>query len=93
MEGTGSSLFGSIVPAPTSTLGAEPSAPYPISFSQIVELITTGQPIPGIKEVPDTLLEGQASQPITAKRKKPWEKDVDEDVRSDTEIGSTSSVM
>ena len=51
----------------------EPPAPYPISFSQIVELITSGEPIPGIKEVPDTVLEGQVSQPMTAKRRKPWE--------------------
>ncbi|MCJ1450282.1 hypothetical protein MMC28_000612 [Mycoblastus sanguinarius] len=60
--------------SPTSS-NTEPPAPYPTSFSQIVELITSGQPIPGIKEVPDTVLEGQASQPTTAKRKKPWEKD------------------
>lgn len=54
---------------------SEPPAPYPTSFSQIVSLITNGQPIPGIKEVPDTVLEGQASQATTTKRKKPWEKD------------------
>ncbi len=41
----------------------------------MVELITTGQPIPGIKEIPDTVLEGQASQATPVKRKKPWEKD------------------
>lgn len=53
----------------------QPSAPYPPSFSQIVELITKGEPIPGIKEVPNTVLSGQASAPTTTKRKKPWEKD------------------
>ncbi|KAL8853332.1 MAG: hypothetical protein Q9221_001808 [Calogaya cf. arnoldii] len=53
----------------------EPAAPYPSSFSQIVDLITKGEPIPGIKEIPDTLLAGQESLPATAKRKKPWEKD------------------
>ncbi|KAL8712530.1 MAG: hypothetical protein Q9225_006937 [Loekoesia sp. 1 TL-2023] len=53
----------------------QPPAPYPSSFSQIVELITKGEPIPGIKEVPDTLLTGQESAVTTAKRKKPWEKD------------------
>ena len=41
----------------------------------MVELITTGQPIPGIKEIPDTVLEGQASRSTPVKRKKPWEKD------------------
>ena len=53
----------------------EATAPYPISFSQIVELITSGGPIPGVKEVPDTVLKGQASLTTTIKRKKPWEKD------------------
>ena len=41
----------------------------------MVELITTGQPIPGIKEIPDTVLEGRSSQATLVKRKKPWEKD------------------
>ena len=57
----------------------EPAAPYPSSFSRIVDLITKGEPIPGIKEIPDTLLVGQESSPATAKRKKPWEKDQAED--------------
>lgn len=61
---------------PGATDGSEPPAPYPTSFSQIVELITNGSPIPGIKEVPDTVLEGQASSQITGKRRKPWERDV-----------------
>ncbi|KAI4185481.1 MAG: hypothetical protein L6R41_004121 [Letrouitia leprolyta] len=53
----------------------QPSAPYPPSFSQIVELITKGEPVPGIKEVPSTVLSGQASAATITKRKKPWEKD------------------
>ena len=70
----------SSVPAATYDSGglannSGPPAPYPTSFSQIVELITTGQPVPGIKDIPDTILEGQASQVTSAKRKKPWEKD------------------
>ena len=59
--------------AGNSRSNVEPLAPYPISFSQIVELITSGEPIPGIKEVPATVLDGQTSQPTTAKRRKPWE--------------------
>ncbi|KAL0259245.1 hypothetical protein SLS55_006750 [Diplodia seriata] len=72
--------------APTSAPAAQPAetqqqqqqqeAPYPTSFAHIVELITTGQPIPGIKEIPDTVLEGQGTAPVASKRKKPWEKDV-----------------
>lgn len=63
--------------APTSTAPTAPdgeAALYPLSFNHIVELITSGQPIPGIKDVPDIVLEGQASQTMKAKRKKPWEK-------------------
>ncbi len=53
---------------------SEPPAPYPTSFSEIVELISKGLPVPGIKEIPDTVLEGQASRPIASERRKPWEK-------------------
>jgi len=70
---------------------SEPSAPYPTSFSQIVDLITTGQPVPGLKEVPDTLLTGQESQPSTAKRKKPWEREVSGVVGEGNGFGSTST--
>ena len=72
----------------TNLEGIETAAPYPISFSQIVELITSGGPIPGIKEIPDTVLEGQASLPTTVKRRKPWEKDgaCEEHVGTDTSV-------
>jgi len=53
----------------------DPPAPYPTSFAHIVELITTGQPILGIKEIPSTILTGQGTEPVKARRKKPWEKD------------------
>ena len=61
-------------PVATTVNTTSPAAPYPPTFSQIVDLITNGQPIPGIKEIPDTVLAGQETKPTTAKRKKPWEK-------------------
>jgi hypothetical protein len=64
---------GGILPATTNP--NEPPAPYPTSFAHIVELVTTGQPIPGIKQIPDTVLTGQGTESMKAKRKKPWEKD------------------
>ena len=64
---------GGVLPAPANP--AEPPAPYPTTFAHIVELITSGQPIPGIMEIPNTVLEGQGTQPEKARRKKPWEKD------------------
>lgn len=51
----------------------EPS--YPSSFAHIVELITTGQPIPGIQQIPDTVLTGHDTSSAKPKRLKPWEKD------------------
>lgn len=53
-----------------------PGPPYPASFESIVDLITRNQPIPGIEEIPDTILDASLSAPNqTARRKKPWETD------------------
>ncbi|PUU80929.1 hypothetical protein B9Z19DRAFT_1078151 [Tuber borchii] len=57
-----------------ATPGGAPDAPYPNSFAYIVELITTGQPIPGIKHIPNELNPAPPSEPVRAKRLKPWEK-------------------
>ncbi|KAK9474693.1 uncharacterized protein V1510DRAFT_360581, partial [Dipodascopsis tothii] len=49
-------------------------APYPSSFEHIVELITTGQEVPGIREIPNVVLGATASAaPAQAPRRKPWE--------------------
>lgn len=69
-------------------LPAEPkTAPYPTSFAQIVELITSGAPIPGIREIPNTLLTDQATISTVPKRRKPWEKDVPDNVIEGKEGG------
>lgn len=60
-------------PEQQSTRASEPA--YPSSFAHIVELITTGQPVPGIQEIPDTVLTGQATPSMAARRPKPWEKE------------------
>ena len=50
-------------------------APPPASFAEICALIAEGKPIPGIKDIPDTILEGQGTEAQAPRRKKPWEKD------------------
>ncbi|EEP79228.1 predicted protein [Uncinocarpus reesii 1704] len=60
-------------PQATSTTTQEQPA-YPASFAHIVELITTGQPIPGIQQIPDTILTGQDAPSTAERRRKPWEK-------------------
>lgn len=36
-------------------------------------MISDGVPVPGIKEIPDTVLEGQSSASSAPRRRKPWE--------------------
>ncbi|BGP08602.1 hypothetical protein OF846_003627 [Rhodotorula toruloides] len=48
--------------------------PYPPTFAQLAALIATGAPIPGIKEIPDKLAEGEPSESRESVRRKPWEK-------------------
>lgn len=55
------------------------TAPYPPTFAQIVEMITSNQPIPGIMEIPNTL-STEISESKLPKRRKPWETNVPEDV-------------
>ncbi|KAI5258711.1 hypothetical protein E4T42_00570 [Aureobasidium subglaciale] len=65
-------------PAASSEVAHPPSmgeAPPPASFAEICALIAEGKPIPGIKDIPDTVLEGQGTQAQAPRRKKPWEKD------------------
>ncbi|KAK9386380.1 hypothetical protein V1515DRAFT_605363 [Lipomyces mesembrius] len=51
------------------------TAPYPRTFAHIVELITSGKEVPGIKQIPNILLgETASSQPERPQRRKPWAK-------------------
>ena len=38
-------------------------------------MIQEGKPIPGIKDIPPTVLSDKATKPTALRRKKPWEKD------------------
>lgn len=46
---------------------------YSSNYQNVVEKIIKGEPIPGIKQIPDTVLEGQSSTSKADMRKKPWE--------------------
>lgn len=52
--------------------GEEP--PYPKSFQDIVELITSGKPVPGIMEIPDVVSQEPSSRSVGEVRRKPWER-------------------
>lgn len=65
----------------TSTSNVDTSAssqpeqpPYPSTFANIVDMIVQNKPVPGIEQVPDTVLEPGASKvDNTQRRRKPWE--------------------
>ncbi|EXJ93963.1 hypothetical protein A1O1_02356 [Capronia coronata CBS 617.96] len=66
---------------PPTESSSDPEPPYPVSFAAIVDLITRNIPVPGIEEIPDTVLElGSSKVDKTPRRKKPWEKDGEENV-------------
>jgi hypothetical protein len=61
------------VQTPTAEAAPPADVPYSANFQHIVELITTGKPIPGIKEIPDTIKAGEESTRSRERRLKPWE--------------------
>ncbi|OAL37886.1 hypothetical protein AYO20_02719 [Fonsecaea nubica] len=62
----------------TAPSEAAQDPPYPTSFAAIVDLITRNIPVPGIEEIPPTVLEpGSSKIDKTPRRRKPWEKDAD----------------
>lgn len=62
-------------PATSNGESADLNPACPTSFADIVALIQEGKPIPGIKDIPSTVLADKATQPTASRRKKPWEKD------------------
>lgn len=57
--------------------------PYSSNYQQLVELIVSGKPVPGIKDIPDTVLADQKSEATAPSRQKPWakqKKDPEEEV-------------
>ncbi len=71
---TNGSIVSNEEPAEDDFGGAR-DAPKPASFAEICKLIAEGKPIPGIKDIPDTILEDQATTSEARIRKKPWEKE------------------
>lgn len=70
----------------------QPPPPYPTSFAEIVDLITRNVPVPGIEDVPDTVLEhGSSKVDHTPRRKKPWESDGGMDIGSIAALSSSSA--
>ncbi|KAL2136706.1 hypothetical protein VTI74DRAFT_2117 [Chaetomium olivicolor] len=61
-----------------SHASAGDGTPYPENFQALVEAVTMGKPIPGIREIPDTVVRPPGVTPFGKMKapRKPWEKDV-----------------
>ncbi|KAH7321191.1 hypothetical protein B0I35DRAFT_477703 [Stachybotrys elegans] len=62
--------------APQATEDGEPN--YPMGFAEMLRLLQEGKPIPGIKQIPNTVVRDPTVKPVGSRPvpKKPWEKDV-----------------
>ncbi|AOW00955.1 hypothetical protein B0I72DRAFT_136295 [Yarrowia lipolytica] len=59
---------------PTITY-SDPPLTKQLSYEELVDLISSGKEVPGIRQIPDTVLGHDASSAATTDRpKKPWEK-------------------
>lgn len=72
------------VSAPEDGDDPNQEAPYSSNYQELVDLIVSGKPVPGIKQIPDTVLSDQGSKLEAKSRVKPWEQkaegSADEDV-------------
>ncbi|GAA5907573.1 hypothetical protein JCM5296_007194 [Sporobolomyces johnsonii] len=80
-------------PPSSSSAAAAPAddPPYPLTFAHLAHLIATGAPIPGIKDIPDRLAEGEPSESrreVVEGVRKPWEVRRDEVGREEREKGA-----
>lgn len=60
---------------PSTNNETEPSTnpPYSSNYQQLVELIVSGKPVPGIKQIPNTVLSDKSLKSDAKPRLKPWE--------------------
>ncbi|KAI5955093.1 hypothetical protein KGF54_001654 [Candida jiufengensis] len=61
-----------------SDVSVKDDPPYSSNYQELAELIMSGKPVPGIKEIPDTVLKDQGSESNKEQRVKPWEKSKDD---------------
>ncbi|KAI8927417.1 hypothetical protein BC831DRAFT_510842 [Entophlyctis helioformis] len=77
---------------PAASPAAAPASlnpPYSLSFQEIAERVSRGEPIPGIRSIPDTV-HGEGSVATLKPRRKPWETDGTADAAAPVAEGSPS---
>ncbi|KAL7821411.1 hypothetical protein V8C44DRAFT_314490 [Trichoderma aethiopicum] len=56
---------------------SEPEPAYPIAFAEMIKLLQEGKPIPGIRQIPNTIERDPTVKPVGSRPvpKKPWERE------------------
>lgn len=71
----------------TTTSENDEVGEYTSNYQEIVDMIVNNKPIPGIKQIPKTILDPEtASSSVLQQRKKPWEIIDDETVKTDEKV-------
>ncbi|KAF4502873.1 hypothetical protein FAGAP_921 [Fusarium agapanthi] len=62
--------------------GSQDQPSYPMGFAEMIKLIQEGKPVPGIRQIPNTVVRDPAVKPVGARAvpRKPWEKDTTVDM-------------
>ncbi|KAF5006119.1 hypothetical protein FDECE_7491 [Fusarium decemcellulare] len=57
--------------------GSEDQPNYPMGFAEMIKLLQEGKPVPGIRQIPNTIVRDPSVKPVGARAvpKKPWERD------------------
>ncbi|KAF6820001.1 hypothetical protein CSOJ01_01069 [Colletotrichum sojae] len=77
---------------PSQADGSEGEPAYPVGFAEMLQMIQKGIPIPGIRQIPDTVVRDASVKPFGKREvpKKPWEKDLP---ALETEVAAKPSVV
>ncbi|TQV97599.1 hypothetical protein V2A60_006660 [Cordyceps javanica] len=61
--------------AAAAAAGDQPA--YPMAFAEMIKLLQEGKEVPGIRQIPNTIIRDPAVKPVGARTapRKPWEKD------------------
>ncbi|KAF5532101.1 hypothetical protein FMEXI_12651 [Fusarium mexicanum] len=62
--------------------GSQDQPSYPMGFAEMIKLIQEGKPVPGIRQIPNTVVRDPTVKPVGARAvpRKPWEKDTTVDM-------------
>ncbi|KAF5655000.1 hypothetical protein F25303_964 [Fusarium sp. NRRL 25303] len=62
--------------------GSQDQPSYPMGFAEMIKLIQEGKPVPGIRQIPNTVVRDPAVKPVGARAvpRKPWERDTTVDM-------------